>query len=460
VRQLIEQKLIPAKEEVLQQTKVAYQLKQCATLHEYDTMLQDLDLELAHGYLERAAYGVLLPHLMKEMIPDTGGRYYFIPLLPVGSPPELLKKVQKVIQPGECASTEAYRDLLGRYFPATENCPLASATNAACVLKCGRAIAVMQSRENLYEKQHFAVELPAWVTGLRAQSAPEGLRLEWPTVPESRSYRVWKRIEGARVYPQWELVQDNLRTNACTLAGISNGTFAITALTGARRVMEGTVNYTDYLLFQGDESSILEEVSVDNSGSHTHSVTWTDESLAERQEVWRILEGVSKEHEREADAVLAAFRTLITAFEAKDLDRLMSFYDSAYRDSNGYSTEYVRRAWRWWFQRTVIPYVVAQVRSWNMSRAAEGIVSFTAWNRFRGTIVWDEPFGYHGRVRIPRHDGDRVTWTWERKSSGEWKVIRTEPALPNFGEMLWISRGHDVKHVMADFADTPASHGK
>src|ERR1039458_7862360 len=75
-----------------------------------------------------------------------------------------------------------------------------------------------------------------------------------------------------------------------------------------------------------------------------------------------------------------------------------------YRDSNGYSTEYVRRAWLWWFQRTVIPYVVTQVRRWDTSRAAEGIISFTAWNRFRATIVWDEPFGYHGRVRIPRHD--------------------------------------------------------
>ena len=92
----------------------------------------------------------------------------------------------------------------------------------------------------------------------------------------------------------------------------------------------------------------------------------------------------------------------------------MSHYSPDYRDSNGYSTEYVRRAWRWWYQRTVTPYVVTQVRRWDTSRAAEGIISFTAWNRFRATIVWDEPFNYHGRVRIPRHDGDRVTWTWKQ----------------------------------------------
>jgi hypothetical protein len=29
--------------------------------------------------------------------------------------------------------------------------------------------------------------------------------------------------------------------------------------------------------------------------------------------------------------------------------------------------------------------------------------------RFRRNMTWDEPFGYHGRVRVPRHDGERVT---------------------------------------------------
>lgn len=175
------------------------------------------------------------------------------------------------------------------------------------------------------------------------------------------------------------------------------------------------------------------------------------------QEVWRIFAGVQKGHEKEAEALLESFRGLTSAFEARDLDRLMSCYDPDYRDSNGYGVEYVRRAWLWWFQRTVIPYVVAQVRRWDTSRAAEGVISFTAWNRFRGTIVCDEPFGDHGRVRIPRHEGERVTWTWKRNRSGDWKLMGTAPALPNFGEMLWNSRGHDLKHTMEEFSDTPAS---
>jgi hypothetical protein len=160
LRQLIDQRLIASKEDVLQQTKVAYQLKECGRLQEYDAMLQDLDLELARGELERAAYGARFPHLMKELIPDTGGRYYFIPLLPVGTPSSLVQRFDKILQPGECATASAYRELLDRYYPATENSGGSQPANRACVLKCGQAIAVLQSRENLYERQPFTVEVP------------------------------------------------------------------------------------------------------------------------------------------------------------------------------------------------------------------------------------------------------------------------------------------------------------
>ena len=459
LRQIIEQRLIPSREEVLKQTRVAYRLKECSSLHEYDAMLQDLDLELAQGHLERAAYGAMLPHLMKEMIPDTGGRYYFIPLLPVGTPSNVVQRFEKIIQPGECSTASAYRELLNRYYPPTENSGESNATNRACVLKCGRAIAVLQSRENLYEKQPFTVEVPRWVSGLRAQNENGRIRLAWDRDAQARSYRVWKRIPGAKVYPEWKLVKDGIRTNSCMLDKTEAGTFGITATTSAKALLSGTVNYAEYLLFTAEESPIVEQVVVTSDGSRVERIQWTDESLPATQEVWRIFTGVQKGREKEGEAVLESFHGLIAAFEAKDLDRLMSCYDPDYRDSNGCSTEHVRRAWLWWYQRTVIPYVVAQVRNWDTSRASDGLISFTAWNRFRGTMVWDEPFGYHGRVRIPRHEGERVTWTWKRNGRGQWKLVRTEPALPNFGEMLWNSRGHDTNHTMGEFMDTPATRG-
>ncbi len=460
LRQIIEQRLIATREEVLAQAKVAYQMKECKTVHEYDGLLQDLDLETGQGNLERAAYGVLFPHLMKEMIPDTAGRYYFIPLLPVGPPASLTQQFAKVIQPNECSTPEAYRTLLNRYYPPTPNTEEPFTNRRACVLKCGHAVAIMQSRENLFEKQPFAVDLPRWVTGLQAGREAGGLTLSWAGDPSASSYTVWERIPGAEVYPQWRRLKTAIHENSYLLPGIGTGTFGVSAVTTAKQRWEGTVNYGDYLLFTTEESPIMEQAVVTQEGCRVEPISWTDESLPARQEVWRIFDGADEASRHDAEAVLDAFGGLIAAYEAKDLDRLMSFYCPDYRDSNGYSTEYVRRAWLWWYQRTVIPYVVAQVRRWDTSRAAEGIIGFSAWNLFRATIVWDEPFGYHGRLRIPRHEGSRVTWTWRRDAAGRWKLLRTEPALPNFGEMLWNSRGHDLEHEMKEFSDTPASRGK
>jgi hypothetical protein len=452
--QIIEQRLIASKEDVFAKARAAYQLKECKTLHEFDALLQDLDLEVAQGNLERAAYGVLLPHLMKEMIPDTGGRYYFIPLLPVGSPQDVVARFAKIIQPGECSTVEGYHQLLDRFYPPTVNADANLTNNRACVLACGNAIAVMQSRENLFEKQSFAADVPRWTTGLKADRTDKGIRLSWDSDSEARSFQVWKRIPNAKVYPEWESIKKVVVEPSCLLPLVQSGTFAVTATTAAKKCFEGTVNYGEYLLFRADESFPVEQVVVEKSGARNEKISWTDATLPVSQEVWRIYEGVQKGHEKEAGAVLDNFRGLIEAFERKDLDGLMRFYDPGYHDSNGYSTEYVRRAWLWWYQRTVVPYVVAQVRSWDTSKSDEGIISFTAWNRFRGTIVWDEPFGFHGRVRIPRHDDERVTWTWKRNQNGEWKVSSTQPALPNFGEMLWIGRGHDVKHTMEEFQDS------
>jgi len=347
LRQIIEQRLIPSKQEVLATTKAAYQLTQCKTLHEFDGLLQDLDLEVAQGNLERAAYGVLLPHLMKEMIPDTGGRYFFIPLMPVGTPQDILQHFTKVIQPGECSTVEAYRQMLDRIYPQTENTAAKLSGNRACVLKCGNAIAVMQSRENLFERQPFGVDVPRWVTGLHALRAGGGIRLAWDSDPEATSYRVWKRIPGARVYPEWESLKEGIAERSYLLPGTQSGTFAITAVTAAKKRLEGTVNYGEYLLFRADESPVVEQLAVDKETSTTEKISWSDESLPATQEVWRIFAGVQKGHEKEAEAVLESFRGLIAAFEAKDLDQLMSCYDPDYRDGNGYSLEYVRRAWLW-----------------------------------------------------------------------------------------------------------------
>ena len=219
----------------------------------------------------------------------------------------------------------------------------------------------MQSRENLFEKQPFAVDLPRWVTGLEARKESGGLRLTWAKDAAVGSYRVWERIPGAKVYPEWKPVKEALKENSILLPGVDSGTFGVTAVTTAKRRWEGTVNYGEYLLFTTEESPVMEQAVVTKDRCGTEQIAWTDESLPERQEVWRIFTGVNADNQRDAEAVLKTFRGLIVAYEAKDLDGLMSLYSPDYRDSNGYSTEYVRRCMTSW-ARTV--------RSWGSLRVS------------------------------------------------------------------------------------------
>src|SRR5205807_1129214 len=211
-------------------------------------------------------------------------RYYFIRLLPVVTPESVVRRFDKIIRPGECPSADAYRILLNKYYPATENCRDSSNTNRACVLKCGRAIAVMQSRENLFERQGFSVELPRWVVGLSAEHQNQGIRLNWTPEPTASSYRVWKRIAGAKVYPEWEVLAEHLRENSCLLKGVESGTFGVTAVTSSRKPLQGTLNFGEYLLFRADESPIVEQLILNHEGSRTETVSWTDESLPASQE--------------------------------------------------------------------------------------------------------------------------------------------------------------------------------
>ena len=64
------------------------------------------------------------------------------------------------------------------------------------------------------------------------------------------------------------------------------------------------MNYGEYLLFTTEESPIMEQAVVTKDHCATEKITWTDESLPERQEVWRIFTGVAAGSQKDAEAVL------------------------------------------------------------------------------------------------------------------------------------------------------------
>ncbi|NIA15847.1 MAG: hypothetical protein GWP08_17425, partial [Nitrospiraceae bacterium] len=56
-------------------------------------------------------------------------------------------------------------------------------------------------------------------------------------------------------------------------------------------------------------------------------------------------------------------------------------------------------------------------------------------------------YGYDGTLRIPRHADEEVVYTWRKEEDGAWRIVHTQPSLPNMAEILWNSRGCDQTYL-------------
>jgi len=129
-----------------------------------------------------------------------------------------------------------------------------------------------------------------------------------------------------------------------------------------------------------------------------------------------------------------------------DWRRVIALYSLRYEDPNGFHYEYAGRAWKWWFQRNQRTCLLRQIRHWDFSGYAEnGEVRVRMFSLFRAMRRDDQPFGYGytGTLRLPRTEDEEVVYTWVREEDGAWRILTTNPAVPNFEEMLWTSRGSD-----------------
>ena len=153
---------------------------------------------------------------------------------------------------------------------------------------------------------------------------------------------------------------------------------------------------------------------------------------------------------REIAARMDAFKD---ACERMDWRALTALYAPDYEDPNGFHREYAGRAWKWWFERNNKAFLLRQIRGWDFSdRAGKGLVRVRMLLLCAAVRRDDQPYGYDGIVRIPRHKGAEVTCTWSG-SGGEWRLVRTEPALPNFEEILWNSRPQDKEMTLVPGVD-------
>ncbi len=445
----IDNGLIPTREQVMRKTKVAFQYKLARTIDEFHENLRDIDWISNEGLFCEAAYGLWARYLEHELIPNKS-RHFFIPLLPPKTPQSVLDHFERIVTPGTCDSIDDYESLLAEHYPCGDG------EGNASIMSINGHTFVMQTHENLYEKQDYAIDLPKPVRGLRAERTPEGLLLSWTEDPDASIYHVF-RTAG-------QITMDIADTIA--LAGhaakpffLDTGaepgqvyTYTVTANTSSIERRYGTVNYLDYLVFSLTTSVPDELLTIFEDGrTEVFPVPEAKDTRPDSQVVYPTFDGATGRNRELAEAIVARIDHFKTAYEAKDWRAVTELYSEKYEDPNGFHREYVGRAWKWWLQRNNRTCMLRQIRYWNFDDYERtGEVHVHMFSLFRANRRDDQPFGYgyDGTLRIPRHPDEEVTYTWLQESDGAWRIVRTNPALPNLEEILWNNRGCDDKRKL------------
>lgn len=141
-------------------------------------------------------------------------------------------------------------------------------------------------------------------------------------------------------------------------------------------------------------------------------------------------------------AIQERLAALQKVFSTPDIEGVMAVYAADYADPQGWGHQYVRRAYRWFFQRYRMPRMRYQVRAWNHDAfETEGKITCRVWIQLTGYAVSD-PSGQWADVRanLPVDPAQEIEMTWAQRD-GFWRIITTSPALPNFHDLLRPSVG-------------------
>jgi hypothetical protein len=442
LHEILDLGLVARKDFVQKRTSVAYQLDPAATPAEFHLNLRDIDGILDQGLLIEVAYGMERPGQIPELIPNRGDRFW-IPFLSPYAGEAVSGSFEAVAQPGMFNSARDWSEWLDRYSER-------AGEGSAFITHVGRGLFILNTRENTLETQSFAVdEAPAPVRGLLARREGAAVELTWPFREGDVSYKVYKRLPPETHYSliangidRRRFIDDAVDMNA-TVA------YAVTALTNEKEPFQGAVGHGDYFAFSMVESRIAEEALLNPLLSNAESSPLSEDVSHLMMSVspegrgwWPGFDGLTEEEQRQAQAIVDRIEAWDRGFTRSDLNAVLDIYATGYEDPQGWRFQYVRRAYQWFFERYRRPLMHRQIRRWDFSTLpGAGRINVLMYCRLTGTAISDSS----GRiadlqVAIPRTDTAEVWVSWEVQD-GVWRIVSTNPALPNFRELLSYSAG-------------------
>ena len=121
------------------------------------------------------------------------------------------------------------------------------------------------------------------------------------------------------------------------------------------------------------------------------------------------------------------------ALEEGDLEALMDLYAHNYRDSLGRGRSYVRLCYEWFFRRYDYPGSIFDLYGWDLSPLeSANTVNCHIYTFIIGNSTVEENF--LDVVFIPRGEGV-IEFGW-RKIGGKWRIVHTDPPLPDLDQLL------------------------
>ncbi len=437
LRQIAADGLIADKKFVAEKIRVAYQLGVSRTPQEFQLNLRDLDGVRDEGLMLKGAYGMERPGQIVELIPNSG-RHYWVPIMSPYAPSDVLGALPRIVRPASVPSAQGWTELLDQYLGP-------DGSGSAFIVRAGRGVFVMNTRESHYEKQTFVIpSLPAPVRDVHAERRDTTVTLTWPFREGDVSYNVFKRLYPTGEYTE---VAKNIDERSWTDPSVDPAqsvAYAVTALTNEREPYEGTVNFGDYLAFSWVESRIDEEVVLTDLVAQAQSrpLEGPMSILPESQAWWPTYEGVSDDHRDVAKKVIARIEQWDDDFTNENLDGVMDLYGTDYRDPQWWQFQYAKRAYQWFFERYSACKMTRQLRKWDFADYdAKGEVRVLLYCRFTGAAISDPTGRFAGQTAwFPRTERGEV-WLTFTNQEGEWRIQRSDPALPNFADILSFSAG-------------------